>query len=277
MAKASVIRVYHSTSVLLPDATVLNAGGGVAAVGRSTAEAKARRAAGHELREEGPFQNSAQIYSPPYLFKGARPTITSAPASVAYGETFTVSTPDAADIVKVTWIRPGAVTHAFDESQRFMTLEKGSDQGRVDRYRARSRRDFAARSVHAFPHQWCRRPLGGEVRDDPQMKRRVLIAIAALLCAAIASATDIPDAAVVDQDGRALHFYRDLVKHKVVVVAFFFTRCQRRLSDDHLHALASPDGVRRPPRTRRFARIRLARSGTRHAGRLSRTGRPSTA
>ena len=58
------------------------------------------------------------------------------------------------------------------------------------------------------------------------MKRRVLIAIAALLCAAIAHGNGFPDAAVVDQDGHALHFYRDLVKHKVVVVAFFFTRCR---------------------------------------------------
>ncbi|HEV7425608.1 MAG TPA: SCO family protein [Thermoanaerobaculia bacterium] len=57
------------------------------------------------------------------------------------------------------------------------------------------------------------------------MKFRCSIAIAALLFAAIASAKEIPDAAVVDQDGRPLHFYRDLVAQKVVVVAFFFTRC----------------------------------------------------
>ena len=57
--------------------------------------------------------------------------------------------------------------------------------------------------------------------------RRVLGA-AVLLCAAAVSAgaIDIPDIAVVDQNGRPLHFYRDLVAGKVVVLAFFFTQCQ---------------------------------------------------
>lgn len=55
------------------------------------------------------------------------------------------------------------------------------------------------------------------------------LAIAVLVCTAIASsagAKEIPDAVVVDQSGRTLHFYGDLVAQKVVVVAFFFTRCQ---------------------------------------------------
>ena len=59
----------------------------------------------------------AEIYSPPYLFKGARPTITSAPTSVAYGQSFFVETPDAAAISKVTMLRLSSVTHAFNMSQ----------------------------------------------------------------------------------------------------------------------------------------------------------------
>jgi protein SCO1/2 len=35
-----------------------------------------------------------------------------------------------------------------------------------------------------------------------------------------------PDASVVDQSGRALHFHRDLIAEKTVIVAFFFTRCE---------------------------------------------------
>jgi protein SCO1 len=61
------------------------------------------------------------------------------------------------------------------------------------------------------------------------MTRMRRLAIAAMLIAAIAAvagANDIPDVKVVDQTGRPLHFYRDLVAKKVVVVAFFFTRCQ---------------------------------------------------
>lgn len=55
------------------------------------------------------------------------------------------------------------------------------------------------------------------------------MAVAAALSAAIAftaGAKEIPDVAVVDQDGRMLHFYRDVVAQKVVVIAFFFTQCQ---------------------------------------------------
>ena len=68
---------YHSTALLLADGRVLMAGGG-ALPGRAF------------------DQKNAEIYSPPYLFKGARPTITLAPASAAYGSSFDVSTPNAA-------------------------------------------------------------------------------------------------------------------------------------------------------------------------------------
>ena len=69
LAKAAVDRCYHSTAVLLPDATVLSAGGG----------------------EYSPLNNGqqnhpkdthkdAQIFTPPYLFRaGPRPDITLAP------------------------------------------------------------------------------------------------------------------------------------------------------------------------------------------------------
>src|SRR6185503_1600553 len=70
----------------------------------------------------GVNQTRAELFSPPYLFKGARPTIASAPAVVQYGSTFTVTTADAASIAMVSLIRPGAVTHAFDEDQRFLSL-----------------------------------------------------------------------------------------------------------------------------------------------------------
>jgi hypothetical protein len=41
---------------------------------------------------------------------------------VGYGVQFRLDTPDAASITRVTLIRLGAVTHAFDENQRFMRL-----------------------------------------------------------------------------------------------------------------------------------------------------------
>src|SRR5437773_3914004 len=62
------------------------------------------------------------MYSPPYLFKGARPTITSATGTTTYGGTITVGTPDAARITSVSLVRLGSVTHAINMDQRFLSL-----------------------------------------------------------------------------------------------------------------------------------------------------------
>lgn len=101
LASNQVDRVYHSTSLLLPDGRVLHSGSG---------------------ESRAPNQLNYEIFSPPYLFKGMRPTISSAPAAVGYGQIFPVATPDAANITRVSWIRLGSVTHAFDQNQRFSQL-----------------------------------------------------------------------------------------------------------------------------------------------------------
>jgi galactose oxidase-like protein len=106
LAANSVMRTYHSVSLLLPDGTVLHGASGNATVG-SVAMAD---------------QRNHEIFSPPYLFKGARPTITGTPASVGYGQTFTLATPNAAQVTDVRWIHIGSVTHAFDAGQRANTL-----------------------------------------------------------------------------------------------------------------------------------------------------------
>jgi Domain of unknown function (DUF1929)/Glyoxal oxidase N-terminus/Bacterial Ig-like domain (group 1) len=95
-------RVYHGTALLLPDGRVLLTGSGEGGGGFD--------------------QKTYEVYSPPYLFKGPRPTITAAPSGVAYGEAFQVQSPEAGSITKVTFIRLGSVTHAFDESQRLLSL-----------------------------------------------------------------------------------------------------------------------------------------------------------
>lgn len=95
-------RLYHSVAVLLPDGRVYVAGGG-----------------GDPGVSD---QRSAQIFSPPYLFKGPRPTISSAPATVKYGSSSFVGTPDAASIARVSLIRTGSVTHAFDQNSRATSL-----------------------------------------------------------------------------------------------------------------------------------------------------------
>lgn len=103
MAAMQKSRQYHSTALLLPDGRVVVAGSG--------------RFAG------APDELTAEIYSPGYLFRGPRPSITSAPTStVGYGNRFTVNSPDAGQIASATLVRPGAVTHAYDQSQRFLNL-----------------------------------------------------------------------------------------------------------------------------------------------------------
>src|SRR5580693_697201 len=103
LASLSVYRGYHSVALLLPDGRVLSGGGQC-------------------FGDPGCNPNSAEIFSPPYLFAGTRPTITSAPASISGGQTFFVATPDAANITQVTWIRLGAVTHTFNQEQRINFL-----------------------------------------------------------------------------------------------------------------------------------------------------------
>ena len=102
VASIAESRNYHSIALLLPDGRILSAGGG--------------------RLETAPNRLTAQIYSPPYLFTGARPTITSAPTSGTYGETITVQTPDLASITKVSLIPPGSVTHTLDMNQRYLEL-----------------------------------------------------------------------------------------------------------------------------------------------------------
>ncbi len=96
MAPAAQFRGYHSSALLLPDGRVLTTG--------------------------GELTHNAQLYSPPYLFKGPRPNIRSTPDAVKYGETFRVETPQAASIARVTWLALGAATHAFNQGQRINRL-----------------------------------------------------------------------------------------------------------------------------------------------------------
>lgn len=110
MARIQTPRLYHSTSLLLPDGRVMISGSGASV---------------------GPDQTSAEIYSPPYLFRGPRPVISNAPAFAGYGSSFDVETPQAAQITRVTIIRLGSATHNFDMGQRFVELQYQSQSGRL--------------------------------------------------------------------------------------------------------------------------------------------------
>ena len=105
-ATAQRMRLYHSASLLLPDATVLTLGGGA----------------------NGPQLNlNAELYFPPYLFRSdgspaPRPVIATATMTANPSGTLAISTPAPAAIARVTLVKAGAVTHSFDMDQRFLEL-----------------------------------------------------------------------------------------------------------------------------------------------------------
>ncbi len=113
MAAEEIPRLYHSFAILLPDATVLTAGGG----------------------EPGPITNrNAQIFSPPYLFEGdqpaPRPIIELASSELRYGASVVIRNLSDTNVIdRVTLVKTGAVTHSFNSEQRFVELELTARSG----------------------------------------------------------------------------------------------------------------------------------------------------
>ncbi len=107
-------RLYHSVSLLLPDATVWVAGGNPT---------------------RGSYEHNVEIYTPPYLYNSngtlaTRPSISSVtPGVVGYGTSFSVQTPDAANISSVVLMKAGMSTHAFDMEQRMVGLAFSAGSG----------------------------------------------------------------------------------------------------------------------------------------------------
>ena len=105
VAAHQVARMYHSTALLLPDGRVLAAG--------------------------GDYHPSGEIYSPPYMFGGARPTIDTAPAAIAYGDSFPMSFSAGPGPCTITLISLSAVTHSNNMTQRYVRLAQVPASGTV--------------------------------------------------------------------------------------------------------------------------------------------------
>jgi hypothetical protein len=108
---AAYSRLYHSTALLLPDATVMSMGSNPGA--------------------RGSYEAAVEIYTPPYLFDANdrvittnRPSITAvSPASrVGYNALLSLSYTSTSAISAAVLVRPGSDTHAFDMEQRLIGL-----------------------------------------------------------------------------------------------------------------------------------------------------------
>ena len=106
-ASALKPRLYHSTAMLLPDATVLTGGGGA----------------------PGPVTNlNAEIYYPPYLYAAdgspaVRPVIASTSAHFYDPGSTLIATVGQTDVIaRMTLIRTGSATHSTNADQRFIEL-----------------------------------------------------------------------------------------------------------------------------------------------------------
>ncbi|MGE5758976.1 MAG: galactose oxidase-like domain-containing protein, partial [Gemmatimonadota bacterium] len=88
-------RGYHSAAILLPDGSVIIGG------------------------DPNGGSTPNERYRPSYFFK-PRPTISGSPETVAHGAAFSVQTSSPAAIAEVVLMSPGAVTHGFNQNQRYV-------------------------------------------------------------------------------------------------------------------------------------------------------------
>lgn len=81
-----------------------------------------------------PTYCNAEVFSPPYLFAGPRPAIGYAPNTISYNADFTVSLITtspirSSGIAKISLVRLGAMTHNFDQNQRYVQLNFSEEVG----------------------------------------------------------------------------------------------------------------------------------------------------
>lgn len=113
-APQPIPRTYHSTAILLPDATVFTAGGGLCGENCAT------------------NHYDAQIYYPPYLFNGDgsranRPVITNIPNVGNLGKTIQISC--SSPISYFSLVRFGSSTHTVNTDQRRAPIFPSGNNG----------------------------------------------------------------------------------------------------------------------------------------------------
>ena len=118
LSPSKIPRLYHSTAMLLPDASVLVAGS------NPNPDVNLTVIFSTEYR--------ADIFYPPYFSAKIRPSPQNLPSTLSYGgryfdilvpsSSYSGNANDAADATNVTLVRGGFTTHAMNMGQRFMQL-----------------------------------------------------------------------------------------------------------------------------------------------------------
>ena len=118
LAEPTVGRNYHSEGLLLPDGRIVTLGGNPLFGDKADTT-------------EGFFEQRVEIYSPPYLYHGERPSITGGPSQLSRGGTAVFTTPHPEKITAAELIRPSAVTHVTDSEQRLIALTLRREAGAI--------------------------------------------------------------------------------------------------------------------------------------------------
>ncbi|MCW8098571.1 kelch motif-containing protein [Streptomyces tauricus] len=110
VADPLVGRNYHSGSILLPDGRVMFFGSDSLYADKANTK-------------PGKFEQRVEIYTPPYLFQGSRPTLSGGPKTIERGESAAFTSKHSSSIKSARLIRPSASTHVTDVDQRSIALD----------------------------------------------------------------------------------------------------------------------------------------------------------
>ncbi|MFF3709924.1 radical copper oxidase GlxA [Streptomyces phaeochromogenes] len=110
VADPLVGRNYHSGSILLPDGRVMFFGSDSLYADKANTK-------------PGKFEQRVEIYTPPYLYQGSRPSLSGGPKTIERGGTGTFTSQHASSIKTARLIRPSASTHVTDVDQRSIALD----------------------------------------------------------------------------------------------------------------------------------------------------------
>jgi hypothetical protein len=110
MAASSITgRDYHSGGILLPNGSVLTLGGNPLFGNKQDTQGQT-------------FNQEIDVYDPPYMFQGTRPTIESAPTVMQRAHTYQIKVSDPASIKYLRLMRPDNPTHVTDVNARSIAV-----------------------------------------------------------------------------------------------------------------------------------------------------------